>query len=34
MSSFFDAFICLQFGFVIFLEKKIGKKAAHKMLLK
>jgi len=28
------AFLLLQFGFVIFWQKKIGAKAAHKMLVK
>ncbi len=28
------AFMCLQFGFVIFWQKDFGVKAAHKMLLK
>ena len=30
---FCAAFMCLQFGFVIFWQKKIGTKAARKMLL-
>ncbi len=39
-SSFFvrkffcTAFMCLQFGFVIFWQKDFGAKAAHKMLVK
>jgi hypothetical protein len=28
------AFMCLQFGFVIFWRKDFGAKAAHKMLVK
>ena len=28
------AFMCLQFGFVIFWQKDFGAKAAHKMLVK
>jgi hypothetical protein len=28
------AFLCLQFGFVIFWQKDFGAKAAHKMLVK
>jgi len=32
--SFCDAFMCLQFGFVIFWRKDFGPKAAHKMLVK
>ncbi len=32
--SFFAAFMCLQFGFVIFWRKDFGAKAAHKMLVK
>jgi len=28
------AFMCLQFGFVIFWQKDLGAKAAHKMLVK
>jgi hypothetical protein len=28
------AFMCLQFGFVIFWQKDFGTKAAHKMLVK
>jgi hypothetical protein len=28
------AFLCLQFGFVIFWPKDFGAKAAHKMLVK
>jgi hypothetical protein len=31
---FFAAFMCLQFGFVIFCRKDFGAKAAHKMLVK
>jgi hypothetical protein len=31
---FFTAFMCLQFGFVIFWQKDFGTKAAHKMLVK
>jgi hypothetical protein len=31
---FCAAFICLQFGFVIFWQKEFGAKAAHKMLVK
>jgi hypothetical protein len=31
---FCTAFICLQFGFVIFWQKDFGAKAAHKMLVK
>jgi hypothetical protein len=31
---FSAAFMCLQFGFVIFWQKNFGAKAAHKMLLK
>jgi len=31
---FFKAFMCLQFGFVIFCQKEIGAKAAHKILVK
>ncbi len=40
MSSFFvwkfycEAFMCLQFGFVIFWRKEFGAKGAHKMLVK
>jgi hypothetical protein len=30
---FCTAFMCLQFGFVIFWQKDIGTKAAHKMLV-
>jgi hypothetical protein len=30
----FCAFMCLQFGFVIFWQKDFGAKAAHKMLVK
>ena len=32
--SFCAAFMCLQFGFVIFWQNDFGAKAAHKMLLK
>ncbi len=32
--SFFAAFMCLQFGFVIFCQKDFGAKAANKMLVK
>jgi hypothetical protein len=32
--SFCAAFMCLQFGFVIFWQKDFGAKAAHKMLVK
>jgi hypothetical protein len=31
---FCAAFMCLQFGFVIFWQKDFGAKAAHKMLVK
>jgi hypothetical protein len=31
---FFEAFICLQFGFLIFWQKDFSTKAAHKMLVK
>jgi hypothetical protein len=31
---FYAAFLCLQFGFVIFWQKDFGTKAAHKMLVK
>jgi hypothetical protein len=31
---FCAAFMCLQFGFVIFWQKDFGAKAAHKMLMK
>ncbi len=31
---FCEAFMCLQFGFVIFCRKDFGAKAAHKMLVK
>ena len=31
---FCAAFMCLQFGFVIFWQKEIGAKTAHKMLVK
>jgi hypothetical protein len=30
---FCAAFMCLQFGFVIFWQKDFGAKAAHKMLV-
>jgi hypothetical protein len=30
---FCTAFMCLQFGFVIFWQKDFGAKAAHKMLV-
>ncbi len=32
--GFCAAFMCLQFGFVIFWRKDFGTKAAHKMLVK
>ncbi len=32
--AFCAAFLCLQFGFVIFWRKDFGTKAAHKMLVK
>jgi hypothetical protein len=32
--DFCTAFMCLQFGFVIFWGKDFGAKAAHKMLVK
>jgi hypothetical protein len=32
--SFLHSFMCLQFGFVIFWQKYLGAKAAHKMLVK
>jgi hypothetical protein len=32
MKVFCAAFMCLQFGFVIFCRKDFGTKAAHKML--
>jgi len=32
--SFFPAFMCLQFGFVIFWRKDFATKAEHKMLVK
>jgi hypothetical protein len=32
--SFCAAFMCLQFGFVIFWQKDFGAKSAHKMLVK
>jgi hypothetical protein len=31
---FCPAFMCLQFGFVIFWQKDFGAKVAHKMLVK
>ena len=34
MKVFCAAFMCLQFGFVIFWQKDFGAKAAHKMLVK
>jgi hypothetical protein len=34
MIVFLAAFMCLQFGFVIFWQKDFGAKAAHKMLVK
>jgi len=34
MKVFCAAFMCLQFGFVIFRQKDFGGKAAHKMLVK
>jgi hypothetical protein len=34
MKVFCTAFMCLQFGFVIFRQKDFGPKAAHKMLVK
>jgi hypothetical protein len=34
MKHFFAAFMCLQFGYVIFWQKDFGAKAAHKMLVK
>jgi hypothetical protein len=34
LNVFCKAFICLQFGFVIFWQKDFGTKAAHKMLVK
>ncbi len=34
MKVFCAAFVCLQFGFVIFWQKDFGTKAAHKMLVK
>ncbi len=34
MKVFCAAFMCLQFGFVIFWRKDFGAKAAHKMLVK
>jgi len=34
MKVFCAAFMCLQFGFVIFWREDFGAKAAHKMLVK
>jgi hypothetical protein len=34
MKVFCAAFMCLQFGFVIFWQKDFGAKATHKMLVK
>jgi len=34
MKVFCEAFLYLQFGFVIYWQKNIGAKAAHKMLMK
>jgi hypothetical protein len=34
MKVFCAAFMCLQFGFVIFWQKDFGAKAAHEMLVK
>jgi hypothetical protein len=34
MKIFCAAFMCLQFGFVIFWQKDFGAKTAHKMLVK
>ncbi len=34
IACFCAAFMCLQFGFVIFWQKDFGAKAAHKMLVK
>jgi hypothetical protein len=34
MKVFCAAFMCLQFGYVIFWQKDFGAKAAHKMLVK
>jgi hypothetical protein len=34
MTVFWAAFMCLQFGFVIFGQKDFGAKAAHRMLVK
>jgi hypothetical protein len=34
MKLFCPAFMCLQFGSVIFWQKDFGTKAAHKMLVK
>jgi hypothetical protein len=34
MKVFCAAFMCLQFGFVIFWQKDFGAKAAHKILVK
>jgi hypothetical protein len=34
IKDFCAAFMCLQFGFVIFWQKDFGAKADHKMLVK
>jgi hypothetical protein len=34
MKVFGAAFMCLQYGFVIFWQKDFGMKAVHKMLVK
>jgi hypothetical protein len=34
MKVFCAAFMCLQFGFVLFWQKDFGAKAAHKLLVK
>jgi hypothetical protein len=34
MKAFCAIFMCFKFGFVIFWQKDIGAKAAHKMLVK
>jgi len=34
MKMFFATFLFIQFGFVVFWQKNIGAKAAHKMLMK
>jgi nucleoside recognition membrane protein YjiH len=34
VKAFCAAFMCLQFGFVMFWQKDLGTKAAHKMLVK